>query len=247
MNDRVISRSADVMGGATVFAGTRVPVETLFDYLEAGDSIDDTVPVNVDAIVFWKVRDSEKAALEITDYRQAIDRVCQTSLRETIGLSMLTHLLSERRAADEQLRTEIAAKTANWGVEVMSVEIRDVAIPVALQDAMSRQAQAEREREARVILGAAEAQVAAQFVEAAKTYGDHPLAFQLRAMNIIYETTKERGATILLPTSMIDAMNPAVALALAGRPTEPPPAPPPPPPPPAQRAGRSAPRVQPGE
>ena len=209
----------------------------------------DTVPVNVDAIVFWKVRDSEKAALEITDYRQAIDRVCQTSLRETIRSTSLTHhhmLQAPRRrraAADEIARQD----RPTGAVEVMSVEIREVAIPVALQDAMSRQAQAEREREARVILGAAEAQVAAQFVEAAKTYGDHPLAFQLRAMNIIYETTKERGATILLPTSMIDAMNPAVALALAGRPTEPPPAPPPPPPPPARRAGRSAPRVQPGE
>jgi regulator of protease activity HflC (stomatin/prohibitin superfamily) len=197
----------------------------------------DTVPVNVDAIVFWRVRDAEKAALEITDYRQAIDRVCQTSLRETIGLSMLTHLLSERRAADEQLRAEIARKTINWGVEVMSVEIRDVAIPVALQDAMSRQAQAEREREARVILGAAEAQVAAQFVEAAKTYGDHPTAFQLRAMNIIYETTKERGATILLPTAMVDSMSPAIALALAGQRPE---ASPTPASPPARPRPRSA-------
>jgi regulator of protease activity HflC (stomatin/prohibitin superfamily) len=182
----------------------------------------DTVPVNVDAIVFWRVRDSEKAALEITDFRQAIDRVCQTSLRETIGGSMLTQLLSERRAADEQIRVEIASKIANWGVEVMSVEIRDVAIPVALQDAMSRQAQAERERQARVILGAAEAEVAARFVEAANTYGDNPMAFQLRAMNIIYETTKERGVTILMPTSMVDAMNPTVALALAGQAPKPP-------------------------
>jgi regulator of protease activity HflC (stomatin/prohibitin superfamily) len=190
----------------------------------------DTVPVNVDAIVFWRVRDAERAALEITDYRQAIDRVCQTSLRETIGLSMLTHLLSERRAADEQLRADIARKTVNWGVEVMSVEIRDVAIPVALQDAMSRQAQAEREREARVILGAAEEQVAERFVAAARTYADHPMAFQLRAMNIIYETTKERGATILLPTAMVDSMNPAIALALAGRSPEPSPAPQPAPP-----------------
>ena len=180
----------------------------------------DTVPVNVDAIIFWRVYDSQKAALEITNFRQAIDRVSQTSLRETIGASMLTQLLSERKSADEKLRAEIAAKTASWGVEVMSVEIRDVAIPVALQDAMSRQAQAEREKEARVILGSAEAAVAAQFVAAAETYGDHPMAFQLRAMNIIYETTKERGATILIPTAMIDAMNPGVsslALAIAAR------------------------------
>ena len=177
----------------------------------------DTVPVNVDAIIFWRVRDAEKAALEITDYRQAIDRVAQTSLRETIGGSDLTRLLTERRDADEQLRAEIARKTATWGVEVMSVEIRDVAIPVVLQDAMSRQAQAEREKQARVILGSAEAEVAAKFVDAAKTYGDHPMAFQLRAMNIIYETTKERGATILMPTAMVDAMNPAIAFALAGQ------------------------------
>jgi regulator of protease activity HflC (stomatin/prohibitin superfamily) len=178
----------------------------------------DTVPVNVDAIVFWRVRDSEKAALEITDYRSAIDRICQTSLRETIGASMLTQLLSERRDADEKLRGEIAAKTANWGIETMSVEIRDVAIPTALQDAMSRQAQAERERQARIILGTAEAEVAAKFVEAARTYAGEPHAFQLRAMNIIYETTKERGTTILMPTTMVDAMNPgAVAMALAGR------------------------------
>ena len=186
----------------------------------------DTVPVNVDAIVFWRVRDAEKAALEITDFRQAIDRVCQTSLRETIGGSMLTQLLSERRAADEQIRAEIATKITSWGVEVMSVEIRDVAIPVALQDAMSRQAQAERERQARVILGAAEEEVAARFVAAARTYADEPMAFQLRAMNIIYETTKERGATILMPTSMVDAMNPGVTLALAGQqPPSPSPAP----------------------
>jgi regulator of protease activity HflC (stomatin/prohibitin superfamily) len=189
----------------------------------------DTVPVNVDAIIFWRVHDAEKAALEITDFRQAIDRVAQTSLREMIGASMLSALLAERRAADAQLRAEIAEKTEHWGVSVNSVEIRDVAIPVALQDAMSRQAQAEREKQARVILGSAEAEVAAKFVEAAQTYGDHPMAFQLRAMNIIYETTKERGATILIPTAMVDSMNPssALAFALAGKiPPEPaPPAP----------------------
>ena len=158
----------------------------------------DTVPVNVDAIIFWRVHDAQKAALEITDYRQAIDRVAQTSLREMIGASMLAALLSDRKAADEQLRDEIGAKTDDWGISVNSVEIRDVAIPEALQDAMSRQAQAEREKQARVILGSAEAEIAAKFVEAAKTYADHPAALQLRAMNIIYETTKERGATILI-------------------------------------------------
>ena len=177
----------------------------------------DTVPVNVDAIIFWFVHDAQKAALNITNYREAIDRVAQRSLREMIGSSMLASLLSERTAADELLRSEIGRKTVDWGISVKSVEIRDVAIPVALQDAMSRQAQAEREKQARVILGSAEAAIAGKFVEAAMTYADHPTALQLRAMNIIYETTKERGATILIPTSMVDSMNPVVALALAGQ------------------------------
>lgn len=171
----------------------------------------DTVPVNVDAIIFWHVCDAQKAALAITDYRQAIDRVAQTTLRELIGATMLAALLSDRTAADRHLRDEIAAKTEAWGIAVGSVEIRDVAIPVALQDAMSRQAQAEREKQARVILGEAEAAIAISFVEAAKVYGNQPGALQLRAMNIIYETTKERGATILMPTSMVDAMNPGAA------------------------------------
>src|SRR5690348_11568329 len=177
----------------------------------------DTVPVNVDAIIFWHVHDARKAALEITNYRQAIDRVAQTSLREMIGSSMLAALLSDRKAADEHLRDEIGNKTAGWGVSVTSVEIRDVAIPVALQDAMSRQAQAEREKQARVILGSAEAEIAGKFVEAANVYADHPAALQLRAMSIIYETTKERGTTILIPTSMVDSLNPASALVLAGQ------------------------------
>jgi len=175
----------------------------------------DTVPVNVDAIVFWHVHDAQAAALNITNYREAIERVAQTSLREMIGSSMLSALLAERKAADEVLRTEIARKTADWGISVNSVEIRDVAIPVALQDAMSRQAQAEREKEARVILGSAEAEIAAKFVEAARTYGSDPAALHLRAMNIIYETTKERGATILMPTSMVDSMSVALPAAFA--------------------------------
>src|ERR1700704_3413928 len=168
----------------------------------------DTVPVNVDAVIFWKVIDAEKAALEITNYREAIDRVAQTSLREMIGASMLSALLSDRETADTHLRDVIGAKTARWGVTVMSVEIRDVAIPEALQDAMSRQAQAEREKQARVILGSSEVEIATKFVAASMIYADHPAALQLRAMNIIYETTKERGATILIPSSMIDALNP---------------------------------------
>ncbi|ACA90883.1 MULTISPECIES: slipin family protein [Burkholderia cepacia complex] len=176
----------------------------------------DTVPVNVDAVIFWHVHDAQKAALAITDYRQAIDRVAQTSLREMIGASMLAALLSDRKAADMHLRDEIGRKTVEWGVTVRSVETRDVAIPVALQDSMSRQAQAEREKQARVILGSAEAEIAAKFVEASQVYENHPGALQLRAMNIIYETTKERGATILIPSAMVDSLNPVLALAIAG-------------------------------
>ena len=171
----------------------------------------DTVPVNVDAIVFWMVHDAERAALEIADYNSAVQRVAQTSLREMIGSSVLSELLSDRKAADAALKEVIGAKTAEWGVTVNSVEIRDVAIPDNLQDAMSRQAQAEREKQARVILGSAEEEVAQKFVNAAKLYATSPEALQLRAMNIIYETTKERGATILMPTSMVDAMNPGAA------------------------------------
>ncbi len=175
----------------------------------------DTVPVNVDAIIFWHVHDAQKAALAITDYQLAIDRVAQTSLREMIGSSLLAALLSDRRVADQKLCEEIGRKTIEWGVTVSSVEIRDVAIPEALQDAMSRQAQAEREKQARIILGTAEAEIAGKFVEAARIYAQQPDALQLRAMNIIYETTKERGTTILIPTSMVDSMNPSSAVALS--------------------------------
>ena len=178
----------------------------------------DTVPTNIDAILFWQVHDVEKAALEITDYRQAISRVAQTSLREMIGSSPLTALLSDRKRADQLLKEEIGRKTSDWGVSAISVEIRDVAIPAELQDAMSRQAQAEREKEARVILGAAEKAVAQSFLDAANIYAENPAALQLRAMNIIYETTKERGATILIPTGMVDAMNPGNIMGLAGMP-----------------------------
>lgn len=176
----------------------------------------DTVPTNIDAILFWQVHDPERAAMEIADYRQAILNVAQTSLREMIGSSPLSALLSERKAADLQLKEEIGRKTAEWGVSAVSVEIRDVAIPAQLQDAMSRQAQAEREKAARVILGAAEEEIARKFLQAANTYGSNPVALQLRAMNIIYETTKERGATILIPSSMVDSMNVPGVLGLAG-------------------------------
>jgi regulator of protease activity HflC (stomatin/prohibitin superfamily) len=175
----------------------------------------DTVPVNVDAIVFWQVHDTERAALEIVDYKAAIQRVSQTTLRETIGSSPLTVLLSDRKKADEGLKEQIGKKIGEWGITVISVEIRDVSIPQELQDAMSRQAQAEREKEARVILGSAEAAVAQKFVDAAEIYASSPAAMQLRAMNIVYETTKERGATILIPTVLSDAMNPGGILGLA--------------------------------
>jgi regulator of protease activity HflC (stomatin/prohibitin superfamily) len=176
----------------------------------------DTVPTNIDAILFWQVHDAERAALEISNYRQAILSVAQTSLREMIGSSPLSALLSERKAADQQLKEEIGRKTAEWGVSAVSVEIRDVAIPAQLQDAMSRQAQAEREKAARVILGSAEEEIAQKFLNAANTYGHNPIALQLRAMNIIYETTKERGATILIPSSMVDSMNVGGVMGLAG-------------------------------
>jgi regulator of protease activity HflC (stomatin/prohibitin superfamily) len=181
----------------------------------------DTVPVNIDAIVFWQIHDPERAALEIANYRQAITQVAQTSLREMVGSSLLSTLLSERKQGDQLLRDDIGRKTADWGVAVISVEIKDIGVPPGLQDAMSRQAQAERERLARVLLGQAEQEIAQKFVEAADIYARSPAALQLRAMNIIYETTKERGATILIPTTMVDAMNPGAAMGIvaAARPS----------------------------
>lgn len=175
----------------------------------------DTVPVDVDAVVFWQIHDPERAALEIADYRSAISRVAQTSLREMVGSSLLSSLLADRKHGDEQLREEIGRKTAEWGVTAISVEIRDIGVPAALQDAMSREAQAQREAAARIHLGQAEQLVAQKFVEAAEIYAKSPAALQLRAMNIIYETTKERGATILMPSAMVDAMNPGGVLGLA--------------------------------
>jgi regulator of protease activity HflC (stomatin/prohibitin superfamily) len=167
----------------------------------------DTVPVDVDAIIFWIVTDAKRAALEVASYGEAIAWAAQTSLRETIGAADLAMLLSNRKAADEELRKTIHAKTADWGINVRSVEIRDVRIPVALQNAMSRQAQAERERQARVILGTAEAEIAGKFVEAARTYADNPVALHLRGMNMLYESVKERGTTIIVPSSAVDSMN----------------------------------------
>ncbi len=166
----------------------------------------DTVAVGVDAIVFWQVADAAAAAVNIVNYREAVERVSQTSLREMIGASPLDRLLSDRQTADEQLRAAIAEKIKNWGVRVISVEIRDVAIPRELQDAMSRQAQAEREKTARVTLASAERAIAEQVLEAARLYGSDPIALQLRQMNLLYEMNKDHGATILIPTEMVNSL-----------------------------------------
>jgi regulator of protease activity HflC (stomatin/prohibitin superfamily) len=175
----------------------------------------DTVAVGVDAIVFWQVENAEAAAIRIADYRQAIERVAQTSLREMIGSTDLSKLLSDRKTADELLRLAISAKTSTWGVTASSVEIKDVSIPRELQDAMSRQAQAEREKDARVTLASAEKAIAEQILEAAKLYGSDPNALKLRQMNLLYEMNKERGTTVLIPTDMANSLGTVVALARA--------------------------------
>ena len=166
----------------------------------------DTTPVDVDAIVFWKVQDPLVAIMALTDYKQAVSMVAQTSLREVIGASDLAVLLGDQRRIDDQLREAIAAKTGVWGITVQSVELRDVMLPPNLQDAMSRQAQAEREKSARVTLASAERQVATELEEAARTYDRSPTAMQILQINRIYEMNKDRGATILIPTSMADSL-----------------------------------------
>jgi regulator of protease activity HflC (stomatin/prohibitin superfamily) len=183
----------------------------------------DTVAVGVDAIVFWKVTDAQAAAVNIANYTQAIERVAQTSLREMIGATELSRLLSDRQAADEQLRKTITAKTSTWGVTAVSVEIKDVSIPRELQDAMSRQAQAEREKDARVTLASAEQEIARQVLEAARLYSSDPTALRLRQMNLLYEMNKERGATVLIPTEMATSLGEVVAVTQALQ--SPPPAP----------------------
>jgi regulator of protease activity HflC (stomatin/prohibitin superfamily) len=175
----------------------------------------DTVAVGVDAIVFWQVEDAESAAIRIANYHEAIERVAQTSLREMIGATDLSKLLSDRKTADEQLRVTITAKTSTWGVTARSVEIKDVSIPRELQDAMSRQAQAEREKDARVTLASAEKAIAEQILEAARLYGSDPNALKLRQMNLLYEMNKERGTTVLIPTDMASSLGTVVALARA--------------------------------
>ena len=166
----------------------------------------DTVPVDVDAVLFWKVVDPEKAALAVADYTSAISWAAQTALRDVIGKTMLADLLEGRDKISSELRLIIDARTEPWGVNVNSVEVRDVLIPAGLQDAMSMQAQAERERQARVILGDSERQVAEKFGEAAKTYEHDPIALHLRAMNMLYEGLKSNSTIVLVPSSALDTM-----------------------------------------
>ena len=167
----------------------------------------DTVPVDVDAVLFWLVWDAEKAALEVEDYRVAIAWAAQTALREVIGQMDLAAILVGRAMMDQELQKIIDERTTPWGVTVQSVEIRDIVIPQDLEDAMSRQAQAERERQARVILGESEKQIAQSFADASIAYQDNPTALHLRAMNMLFEGLKEKGALVIVPSSAVDTMN----------------------------------------
>ena len=167
----------------------------------------DTVPVDVDAVLFWVVWDAEKAALEVENYRAAVDWAAQTALRDIIGRMMLADILIGRSLIDQELQQIIDERTTPWGVTVNSVEIRDIVIPQDLEDAMSRQAQAERERQARVILGESEKQIASSFAEASQAYINNPTALHLRAMNMLFEGLKEKGALVIVPSSAVDTMN----------------------------------------
>jgi regulator of protease activity HflC (stomatin/prohibitin superfamily) len=175
----------------------------------------DTVPVNVDAIVFWIVWNVEKAILEVQDFTQAITLSAQTALRESIGRHELHQMVAEREMLGKELQRILDEKTTAWGITVQSVEIRDVQIPQALQDAMSREAQAERERRARTILGLAETEIAEKFGKAAMTYQDNPVALHLRAMNMLYEAIKERGSMVIVPSSAVETMGLGGSLATA--------------------------------
>jgi len=166
----------------------------------------DTVPVNVDAIVFWVVWNVEKSILEVENFIDAITMSAQTALRESIGRHELAQMITEREILGHELQRILDEKTNPWGITVQSVEIRDVHIPQALEDAMSRQAQAERERQARIILGQAETEIAAKFEQASKVYIDNPVALHLRAMNMLYEAIKERGSMVIVPSSVVETM-----------------------------------------
>ncbi len=166
----------------------------------------DTVPVNVDAVLFWMVHDPQKAALEVQSYPNAVSWAAQTALRDIIGRTALTDLLRGREKIENELQSLIDARSNPWGITVQSVEMRDVVIPSALQDAMSREAQAAREKQARIILGEAEREIAHSFQEAAKSYHENPTALHLRAMNMLYEGLKEKGALMLIPSSAVESM-----------------------------------------
>jgi regulator of protease activity HflC (stomatin/prohibitin superfamily) len=166
----------------------------------------DTVPVNVDAIVFWVVWNAEKSILEVEDFIEAISLSAQTALRESIGRHELAQMITERESLGHELQKILDEKTNPWGITVQSVEIRDVHIPQALEDAMSRQAQAERERQARIILGQAETEIADKFAQAASVYHDNPTALHLRAMNMLYEAIKEKGSMVIVPSSAVETM-----------------------------------------
>jgi regulator of protease activity HflC (stomatin/prohibitin superfamily) len=175
----------------------------------------DTVPVNVDAIVFWMVWNAEKSILEVEDFVQAITLSAQTGLRESIGRHELAQMITERETLGRELQRILDEKTNPWGITVQSVEIRDVKIPQGLEDAMSRQAQAQRERQARIILGQAEQEIADSFVQAASAYAENPVALHLRAMNMLYEAIKERGSMIIVPSSAVETMGLGGSLATA--------------------------------
>jgi regulator of protease activity HflC (stomatin/prohibitin superfamily) len=175
----------------------------------------DTVPVNVDAIVFWVVWNAEKSILEVEDFIGAITLSAQTALRESIGRHQLAQMITERETLGHELQRILDEKTNPWGITVQSVEIRDVKIPHELEDAMSRQAQAERERQARIILGQAETEIADNFSKAALTYKDNPVALHLRAMNMLYEAIKEKGSMVIVPSSAVETMGLGGMLATA--------------------------------
>ncbi len=166
----------------------------------------DTVPVDVDAVLFWKVVDPKKAALDVADYRSAISWASQTALRDVIGKTMLSDMLEGRDKISSMLQKIIDERTEPWGITVISVEVKDVLIPSGLENAMSMQAQAERERQARVILGDAERQIAEKFAEAGKSYENNPIAFHLRAMNMLYEGLKENATIVIVPSTAVESM-----------------------------------------
>ena len=175
----------------------------------------DTVPVNVDAIVFWLVWNAEKAILEVENFLDAINLSAQTALRESIGRHELAQMITERETLGRELQRILDEKTNPWGITVQSVEVRDVRIPQGLEDAMSRQAQAERERQARIILGQAETEISDKFVQAAAAYTENPTALHLRAMNMLYEAIKEKGSMVIVPSSAVETMGLGGTLATA--------------------------------